>query len=229
MKIGMNRTLLYEEVVEELYKLIDEQQIKPGSRFPSERELVQKWDISRNVLREAFHILENRGIVTSRQGKGRYLRILPEKESDKKYESLSKQLERYSLLEIYETRQVLETKAVELVVKYAGDSDIQEIMDCYDQLYRKLKAKDSTSGEFDIHRMYAQKCKNNFLEHIIGLTFKTTLDMMNNTFYDVLVVHTVEESMKDHGEIIEAIRCRDAERAGNAMKKHIQRTIDMLV
>lgn len=228
MKVGMNRTLLYEEVVEKLYMLIDQQQIKPGDRFPPERELVQEWDISRNVLREAFHILEERGIITSKQGKGRYLRTLPDKEWGKKYESLSKNLERYSLLEIYETRQVLETKAVELVVKYAGDSDIQEICDLHQQLYKRLKANDSTSGEFDMHRIYAKKCKNNFLEQIINLSFKTTLDMMNSTFRDVLIVHTVEESMKAHGEIIEAIRRRDAEGAGSAMRRHIQRTIDML-
>jgi DNA-binding FadR family transcriptional regulator len=229
MKIGMNRTLLYEEVVEALYKLIDEHKIKPGDQFPSERELVKKWDISRNVLREAFHILENRGIIMSRQGKGRFLRTLPDKEYDINNESLSKKLERYSLLEIYETRQVLETKAVELVVKYASDDDIREICEYYDKLYKALKESDSTNGEFDMHRMYAKKCKNNFLEQIINIAFKTTFEIMNSTFHDVLIVHTVEESMKAHGEIIEAMKCRDAERAGNAMKNHIQRTIDILL
>ena len=42
--------------------------------MPAERELMEQLGVSRNVLREAFHILEQRGIITSRQGKGRFLR-----------------------------------------------------------------------------------------------------------------------------------------------------------
>ena len=48
------RTLLYEEVVEELYRLIDEKHIQPGGKLPPERELIEQLKVSRNVLREAF-------------------------------------------------------------------------------------------------------------------------------------------------------------------------------
>ena len=65
------RTLLYEEVVEELYRLIDEKHIQPGGKLPPERELIEQLKVSRNVLREAFHVLETRGVIVSHQGKGR--------------------------------------------------------------------------------------------------------------------------------------------------------------
>ena len=68
------RTLLYEEVVEELYRLIDEKHIQPGGKLPPERELIEQLKVSRNVLREAFHVLETRGVIVSHQGKGRFLR-----------------------------------------------------------------------------------------------------------------------------------------------------------
>ena len=58
-----SRTLLYEEVVNDLYALIDKSQMKPGEKLPPERELTEKLGISRNVLREAFHVLESRGII----------------------------------------------------------------------------------------------------------------------------------------------------------------------
>lgn len=228
MVVGINRSLLYEEVVAELYKLIDREQIMPGHKFPCERELVQQWDISRNVLREAFHVLEDRGIIVSKQGKGRYLRVLPEREYSHKYENLSKNLERYSLLEIYETRQVLEVKVVEQVIKYAGDSDIDEICDFYQKLAEKFRRFDSTVGELDMHRIYVKKCKNNFLEQMANITFRMTRDLMYNTFRDVWVAYT-EETIQEHGEIVDAIRNRNAERAQEAMQRHIQHTIDRLV
>ena len=54
----ISRPLLYQEVVNALYNIIDEQQIQPGAQLPSERELIEQLGVSRNVLREAFHVLE---------------------------------------------------------------------------------------------------------------------------------------------------------------------------
>ena len=52
------RILLYEQVVEDLCLLIDRGDFEPGDQLPSERELIEKLNVSRNVLREAFHVLE---------------------------------------------------------------------------------------------------------------------------------------------------------------------------
>ena len=73
----LNRPLLYQEVVSALYQIIDEQKIQPGAQLPSERELIERLGVSRNVLREAFHVMEQRGIIISQQGRGRFLRSLP--------------------------------------------------------------------------------------------------------------------------------------------------------
>ena len=42
MRIGNRaaRTLLYEEVVEDLYKIIDRAYLKPGDRLPAERVIL---------------------------------------------------------------------------------------------------------------------------------------------------------------------------------------------
>ena len=122
------RPLLYQEVVNALYQIIDTSNLKPGDQMPAERELMEQLGVSRNVLREAFHILEQRGIITSQQGKGRFLREIPISQlGEDKQEEMSKNLERYSLYEAYEVRQVLETKAMDLIVRNATDADLDEI------------------------------------------------------------------------------------------------------
>ena len=74
MRIGgrSSKTLLYQEVIQELYRIIDCENLKPGDKLPAERELIEELNVSRNVLREAFHVLKDRGILISRQGKGRF-------------------------------------------------------------------------------------------------------------------------------------------------------------
>ena len=124
------RPLLYQEVVNALYQIIDTSNLKPGDQMPAERELMEQLGVSRNVLREAFHILEQRGIITSQQGKGRFLREIPISQlGEDKQEEMSKNLERYSLYEAYEVRQVLETKAMDLIVRNATDSDRNSVSD----------------------------------------------------------------------------------------------------
>ena len=129
MKIGKRpaRILLYEQVVEDLCLLIDRGDFEPGDQLPSERELIEKLNVSRNVLREAFHVLESRGVIVSHQGKGRFLRESPISGKEKRYDSLSKNLECYSMIEAYEVRQALEEKAVELIIKNASEKDIDEL------------------------------------------------------------------------------------------------------
>lgn len=225
----MSRPLLYEEVVKELYQIIDQDKIEPGDKLPSERELTERLGISRNVLREAFHVLESRGIIVSRQGSGRFLRQLPQTGSAvDQYESMSRNLERYSLQEAYEVRQVLEVKAVELIIRNANEEDLEELKQTLERLKKRFELTHNTVGEFDLHRLYAKKTGSMFMEQTLSLVLSTILDMMSTTFYDILVNHQTESEVQSHERILDAICRRDTETAKAEMFRHIQDTIDML-
>ena len=224
-----SRTLLYEEVVNDLYALIDKSQMKPGEKLPPERELTEKLGISRNVLREAFHVLESRGIIDSYQGKGRFLRKVPQEEGiETKYDSLSKNLERCSMMEAYEVRQVLEVKAVELIIRNATEADIDEMAAACEEMAENFRESGRTVGEFELHRLYAKKTGSLFMEQTLEIVISSILAMMHGNFRDVLNIHNPEEEVKSHRQIIEAIRERNAEKGKELMFQHIQSTMDML-
>ncbi len=225
----ISRPLLYQEVVNALYNIIDEQQIQPGAQLPSERELIEQLGVSRNVLREAFHVLEQRGIIVSQQGRGRFLRSIPEmSEQRNKYVQMSKNLERYSLREAYEVRQVLEEKAMELIVRNATDQDIEEIEEAYQKMVEKFYESKTTIGEFELHRLYAKKTGSMFMEQTLDIVLSTIREMMHSTSHDVLDMHNIEGEEKDHRNIIDALKKRDKEKAKKYMFDHIQQTIDYL-
>lgn len=225
-----NKSLLYEEVVRELYRLIDEYQIKPGEKFPPERELVDKWHISRNVLREAFHVLESRGIIVSFQGRGRFLREIPKNSNGiNKYELLSKNLERCSLLEAFELRQMLELKVMELVIKNASDKDIMEIEEKLNVIKEKFYLLNRTVGELDLHRLYASKTGNLYLGQILEIVFTSIVELMHNDFIDVFSAHNPQAAINGHEKIIMAIKDRNVEEAQGHMLEHLQETVNMLL
>ena len=224
-----SKKLLYEDVINDLYDLIDKNGFKPGDQLPSERELTEALGISRNVLRESFHVLEKRGIISSRQGKGRYLRVIPSSEDLKMINgSLSESLERYSLADAYAVRQILEVKAVELAVKNASDADIEELETALDALEKHFFETNSTDGEFELHKLYAKKSGSAFLEEILDLVLYRILEIMHSKMISLLSLHQAEEEIRSHREIISAIRARNAEEASRLMSDHMQSSIDLL-
>ncbi len=222
------RTLLYEEVVEDLYQLIDAQKIKPGEQLPPERELIEQLNVSRNVLREAFHVLESRGVIVSHQGRGRFLRQQPGRGMRTGTESMSKNLERYSMLEAYEVRQVLEVKGVELIIRNASEEDIDELEKAYKKVEHTYMTTGTTVGEFELHKLYAEKTGSMFMTQTLELVLNAILDMMYGKFSDVLEATSGKEELESHRRIIAAIRNRDTETAKKLMNEHLQVTMDML-
>lgn len=223
----VNRTLLYQEVVNALYQLIDDQKMCPGDQLPPERELIEQLGVSRNVLREAFHVLEQRGIIISRQGKGRFLREIPKcNESADKYGRLSINLERYSIYEAYEVRQALEVKAMELIVKNASDKDLQDIEEAYQDMLRRFEVNQDTAGEFEMHRIYAQKSGSVFMEQMMDIVLQAHLEMMNTNLIEVRNWHDTETEKKEHWTIVDALRRRDQQAAQQAMFEHIQTSLE---
>ncbi len=63
---------LYRQLAEKIRKMIH-QQFPPGSLLPSESELMNRYNVSRNTVRQAVKVLEQQGYVISRRGKGTFV------------------------------------------------------------------------------------------------------------------------------------------------------------
>jgi len=61
---------LYLQVYDELCNYIQENNLNPGDKLPTEAEMTQMLGVSRNVLREAIKALEITGVITSKPGVG---------------------------------------------------------------------------------------------------------------------------------------------------------------
>jgi GntR family transcriptional regulator len=66
------RSLAY-TVLDQLHQLISDQKLTPGDKLPSETVLLKELGVGRTTIREAFRLLEQEGLVRSRQGFGRTL------------------------------------------------------------------------------------------------------------------------------------------------------------
>lgn len=229
MDLNAGKKPKYNEVIEKIYQYIDEHKMVPGMLFPPERELVDNCGVSRNVLREAFHVLEVRGILVSRQGSGRVLRHLPSETANGAGEviAMSGKISLYTLIDMYEVRQALEVKSVELAVRKATPKKIDELSSFYHDICSGFFRNRNTTGEFDLHFKYLELADNAYLEGEVRRLIAAQDEMLDQ-FEDVLSQHTIEAYVRDHGNIVRAFTERNADEACREMHRHIQATIDIL-
>src|SRR5207253_9164354 len=67
-------TRIYEEIVRQVKQMIAEGRLKSGDRLPPERDLAEKFVVSRSSVREALRALESLGLVEIRAGEGTVVR-----------------------------------------------------------------------------------------------------------------------------------------------------------
>lgn len=62
------------QIIDDIMQQIVSKKITPNAKLPSENELAERYKVPRMTVRNALTKLEERGVVYSVQGKGRYLR-----------------------------------------------------------------------------------------------------------------------------------------------------------
>ncbi|GGA81973.1 GntR family transcriptional regulator [Ornithinibacillus halotolerans] len=64
---------VYQGILEEVRNLIETNDLKPGDKLPSERELSEKLNAGRSSVREALRAMELIGVIETRRGEGTFL------------------------------------------------------------------------------------------------------------------------------------------------------------
>jgi GntR family transcriptional regulator len=119
---------LYEQVADALRRAITRGELGPGDPIPSEADLREQHDVSRDTIRKALHQLTQEGLLTSGQGRTRYVRsyaplrwALSSFESRTKHESdPDTQLDAWSTEVKKQGRRPAETIDVAIVVPPEG-------------------------------------------------------------------------------------------------------------
>ena len=121
-----------EMIVDQIRLLIRDGQLKPGDRLPAERELGEKFGVSRVTVREALRGLEANGMVTIKVG-ARGGAFVTAPTSARVGEGIIDLLSLSGLTdkEVTEARQVFELGIIPLVCERATEEDIDELLEIW--------------------------------------------------------------------------------------------------
>ena len=77
----MEKELLYKKIYDDLLEAIEKGIYPPGSKLPSEKELMEQYNVSRITSKKALEMLADRNIIVRMPGKGSF--VLEENEQDR--------------------------------------------------------------------------------------------------------------------------------------------------
>jgi len=217
---------LYESVIGQIMELIKNNELKPGDKILPERELAEKLSISRGSLREAFRVLESRGFIKSKPGGGRYIREI-RKNGLNDTENIILSLEKSSILELLEAREIFEVKIVELAAQRATLEDIEIIEEALNKMNQEEKLKDDKKTESDTEfHLAISGASHNF---VFVNIMKLHLDLLKETREKTQQIPgRREERWREHQAILQTIKEHDTKKAGEAMLKHLRNVREVL-
>ncbi len=225
-RIGRSDTLR-KEVAEYIKKLIADGRLKPGDRLPTEREMAERFGVSRTVIRDAVKTLSGNGLLSVQQGRGIFVNRLDSGFIARQLSGLMSH-ENDTISQIFEVRMILETAVVSLAAQRHTAADMQLLLKNL-KAHQLLAKADNISklGQQDreFHLLLAETTHNPLVIRLM----KNILDLLEVSNNKTLAIPgRAKQSVMEHERIIEAIKQGNCEDAKEAMQMHLHSIEDSL-
>jgi len=220
-----NGKRLYREVLGKLLKLIDSGEYPVGGRLPPERELAQRFNVSRPTIREAIIALETLERVQVKTGSGVYVR-------EHHTGAGRGSIEHISPFELTEARALIEGEAAALAANLLSNEELKELEDSLQEMARENECGDLASGDADrkFHRVIALATRNEMLVSMIEhMWYVRNHAPQVYSAYKAICEQDGERRVEEHRSIYDALLSRDANAARAAMHEHFARILSKLI
>ncbi|MBO8171871.1 MAG: FadR family transcriptional regulator [Bacillaceae bacterium] len=210
---------VYQAILMEINRIMKEDNLRPGDRLPSERELSERLQVGRSSVREALRALELLGLITTRHGGGTYVQHY---RHNKLIDILG-----YYILRDYKTkrdliemRKLLELDAVRLACKRATDKHFEEMERILEASEEKIRQGIvPTEEDYKFHRIIARSSRNSLLHRIWAPIVEYSKTIREDSLSRE---GRPEQAVKEHRGIMEAIKRGDVAESEKRMAQHLE-------
>jgi|SRR5690606_28327814 DNA-binding FadR family transcriptional regulator len=220
--IDMGKLKAIEEALEEMLS-----NLSPGTRLPPERTLSRELGISRGTLRQALERLEAKGKLWRHVGQGTFVGARPAG-SDARLSVVSQATSPHELMEM---RLILEPQIARFAALRATEQEIAHMRHCVRKTGVVTESQAYELWDATLHRAVAQAAHNTLLL----VVFDAVNEVRSITEWGRLrdmVVRSREVQLtwwRQHEEFVEAIANRDAPRAEEAAREHVETVLRQML
>lgn len=217
-------TTLAQTVVAGLKSRILDGSLAPGTKLPSEAELIEEYAVSRTVIREAVTRLRAEGLVETFQGRGSFVLAMPEPTSFTVEASAIRT--QADVLAMVDFRLGIESEAAYLAAAHRTKAGAEAVRAAL-EAFSAAGPEDAVEADFAFHRAVAAASGNRFyldlLDSIGPMMIMLPRTRLPEEFSLTDSAH-VERVRREHDNVAAAVIAGDAETARAAMRVHLGNT-----
>lgn len=223
----INVQSLKEVFVQAIMEKILSGEMKPGARFPSERELAELTGVSRSIVNQGMLELEMKGFISMVPRKGNFVRDYIEEPTPHTIAAVmsygSKSFEPRLFTDLMSSRMLIEVECVRLSCKNMGEELLSEMEEQLD-----LLARDPESVVDSLFRFHycIIKGSGNSVFTMIYKGFEPVLRTMFDQHYQVEC--NVDNAIVAHRKLWESIKAHDERASVENVKDILNRGIAIL-
>ena len=219
------KTSLSQSLVADLLQWIQQGVVRPGTKLPSETELMNQYGVSRTVVREAITQLKANGIVRTFQGKGSFVLSVPSKGKSQFELSAPNGIE--EALALLELRSSIEVAAAGLAATRRTEAQLKALNLALEHIASsELSPASAVEADYEFHIAIAWASNNHYFSQILDslgpamLAIPKSRLSHNPTGFDRVY--------QEHANIFQAIEDADAIAVRAAMIIHLNNSAKRL-
>jgi GntR family transcriptional regulator, transcriptional repressor for pyruvate dehydrogenase complex len=211
---------LYEQIVQQIEESIVKGDLKPGDQLPAERELAQRFGVSRTAVREAVKALREKGLVEAYSGRGTFITDGTTQAVRQSLDLMVKIGRTEGFGHLAEVRAILEPEIAALAAMRMQESELATMREAVALMDRSRQDPDAyIEADLDFHLALAEGAANplilSLLDSIVGLLREERMRIFR-------VPGGPERGQTHHKRILDAVEHRDPEKAREAMHAHLE-------
>ena len=214
---------LYEQIVQQVEESILKGQLKPGDQLPAERDLAQRFGVSRTAVREAVKALREKGLVEAYSGRGTFVTNGTTQAIRQSLDLMVRISQQDGSAHLAELRHMLEPEIAALAARRIEAQFLGVMREAVTAMDVSLHDPDAyVEADLDFHLALAEAAGNplilSLLDSIVGLLREQRARIFN-------VDGGPERGQFHHKRILAAVEARDASAARQAMRDHLDQVL----
>lgn len=215
-----------DKIIQQIRDMIHEGILKPGDRLPSEKRIEERVGIGRGHVTRALRRLETYGILKTVPQSGTYVAAIGIDALESLATNILK-LNDQNLEALMDVKFVLEKYAAENAVKTVTDDQIAELESVSRSIAEKIdKGLVSFDEDMVFHLKIADMVENPVLRSLLTLLSSQAITLFKDLEERLgreKLLERLHDAVKEHGEIVSALRARDSEQLISVIAKHYER------
>src|ERR1700692_1641746 len=214
---------LFEQIVQQVEDSILKGQLKPGDQLPAERDLAQRFGVSRTAVREAVKTLREKGLVEAYSGRGTFVTNGTSQAIRQSLDLMIRINQQEGSANLAELRLVLEPEIAGLAASRIEEQLLCTMREAVAVMDRNLRDPDAyVEADLDFHLALAEAAGNplilSLLDSIVGLLREQRSRIFN-------VKGGPERGQFHPKMILAAVEQRDSEGARARTRAHLQQVL----